>query len=298
MNSEQKDFFAKYPYIPKKFIAIDVETTGLNAGVDKIIEVAAIKFDLLSNEHLVFEELINPGFTVSSLITNITGITNAMLEGKESFLEIAQDLHEFIGDLPLVAYNAQFDKNFLFNEFSLANLELTNPFHCPMNLSKQAFTLPNYKLATVAKHCNVPLDGAHRAKADAIAAGRVFMCAATTLGHINEISPKKLSAKSSGANHKDYPPNELGKHYGQTIVFTGELSISRAEAFEAAAKVGLAIKSSVSKKTNYLIIGEQNENIVGASGISSKQIKAESLIDDGIDIQILDEDEFMTVAEE
>lgn len=295
MNNEQKAFLAKYPFIPTKFIAIDVETTGLIAGINRVIEVAAIKFDLLSNDHLVFEELINPGIEVSSFITNITGITNSMLVDKESFSEIAKDLHEFIDDLPIVAYNAQFDKSFLMSEFALAEFDLPNHFHCALNLSKLAFVLPNFKLATVAKHCNIPLNGAHRAKADAIAAGRVFMCAATTLGHLNEASLKKSYAKSARADHRDFIPNEFGELYGSTIVFTGELSMPRSEAFEAAAELGLEIKSGVSKKTDYLVVGEQDEAIVGSSGLSSKQVKAEVLIEDGFDIKILDEDEFITL---
>lgn len=293
MDDLTAEFLAKYPYIPTQFIALDAETTGLSADVDKIIEIAAIKFDLLSNEHPVFEALINPNVKVSRKITSITGITNAMLADQETFTDIAQDLKQFIGDLPIVAYNAKFDKGFLDTEFAHVGIQLSNHYHCALNLAKAAFNLPNYKLSTVAEHCNVPLNEAHRAKADAIAAGRVFMRAAVTLGHINEIATKKPFTKSSGADHKAYSPNEFGELYGQTIVFTGELSMTRAEAFEAAAELGLEIKSGVSKKTNYLVVGEQDENLVGPTGISSKQIKAEALVDEGFDIQILDEDEFI-----
>ncbi|MCU8044392.1 MULTISPECIES: 3'-5' exonuclease [unclassified Shewanella] len=295
MDKETADFLAKHPYIPTKFIALDAETTGFEAGIDKIIEVAAIKFDLLSNDHPVFESLINPNVKVPRKITTITGITNKMLVDQQTFADVAQDLKQFIGDLPIVAYNAKFDKGFLDAEFANVGIILNNHYHCALNLAKAAFNLPNYKLATVAEHCNVQLNEAHRAKADAIAAGRVFMRAAVTLGHINEITPKKPFTKSSGADHKAYSPNELGELYGQTIVFTGELSMTRAEAFEASAELGLEIKSGVSKKTNYLVVGEQDQNLVGPTGISSKQIKAEALIDEGFDIQILDEDEFMAL---
>ncbi|MGI2095498.1 exonuclease domain-containing protein [Shewanella glacialipiscicola] len=297
MDETTANFLAKYPYIPTQFIALDVETTGLNAGEDKIIEVAAIKFNLLSNDHPVFEALLNPHVKVSRQITSITGITNEMLTDQETFADIAQDLKAFMGDLPIVAYNAKFDKGFLQAEFANADITLNNHFHCAMNLAKLAFSLTNYKLATVAEHCSVPLEGAHRAKADAVAAGRVFMRSAVTLGHINEVAPKKSFTKSSGADHKAFPPNEYGELFGQTIVFTGELSITRAEAFEAAAELGLEIKSGVSKKTDYLVVGEQVEHLVGPTGISSKQIKAEALIDEGFDIQILDEDEFMALIE-
>lgn len=297
MDKETAEFLAKHPYIPTKFIALDAETTGLEAETDKIIEIAAIKFDLLSNDHPVFESLINPAVKLPRKITNITGITNKMLVDQPPFAELAQDLKAFIGDLPIVAYNAKFDKGFLDAEFANVGIVLNNHYHCALNLAKAAFSLPNYKLATVAKHCKIPLDEAHRAKADAIAAGRVFMCAAVTLGHINEIKPKSAFGKPKGADHKAYPPNEDGELYGQTIVFTGELSISRAEAFEAAAELGLDIKTGVSKKTDYLVVGEQDENLVGPSGISSKQLKAQDLIDEGFDIQILDEDEFMELIE-
>ncbi|MGI2147976.1 exonuclease domain-containing protein [Shewanella baltica] len=296
MDDLTAEFLAKYPYIPTQFIALDAETTGLSADVDKIIEIAAIKFDLLSNDHPVFEALINPNVKVSRKITSITGITNAMLADQETFTDIAQDLKQFIGDLPIVAYNAKFDKGFLDTEFANVGIILNNHYHCALNLAKAAFNLPNYKLATVAEHCSIPLNEAHRAKADAVAAGRVFMCAAVTLGHINEIIPKKPFTKSSGADHKAYSPNEFGELYGQTIVFTGELSMTRAEAFEAAVELGLEIKSGVSKKTDYLVVGEQDANLVGPTGISSKQIKAEALIDEGFDIQIIDEDEFITLA--
>ena len=295
MDDLTAEFLAKYPYIPTQFIALDAETTGLSADVDKIIEIAAIKFDLLSNDHPVFEALINPNVKVSRKITSITGITNAMLADQETFTDIAQDLKQFIGDLPIVAYNAKFDKGSLDTEFANVGIILNNHYHCALNLAKAAFNLPNYKLATVAEHCSIPLNEAHRAKADAVAAGRVFMCAAVTLGHINEIIPKKPFTKSSGADHKAYSPNEFGELYGQTIVFTGELSMTRAEAFEAAVELGLEIKSGVSKKTDYLVVGEQDANLVGPTGISSKQIKAEALIDEGFDIQIIDEDEFITL---
>ncbi|AVV83213.1 3'-5' exonuclease [Shewanella putrefaciens] len=293
MDKMTADFLAKHPFIPIQFIALDAETTGLEAGIDKIIEIAAIKFDLLSNDHPVFEALINPNVKVSRKITSITGITNKMLVDQETFADLAQDLKQFIGDLPIVAYNAKFDKGFLDAEFANVGILLNNHYHCALNLAKAAFNLPNYKLTTVAEHCAIALEDAHRAKADAIAAGRVFMCAAVTLGHINEIKPKTAFTNHKGADHKAYTPNEFGELYGQTIVFTGELSMTRSEAFEAAAELGLEIKSGVSKKTDYLVVGEQDENLVGPNGISSKQMKAEALIDEGFDIQILDEDQFM-----
>lgn len=297
MDKETAEFLAKHPYIPSNFVALDVETTGLDAGIDRVIEIAAVKFDLRKNDHIVFDTLLNPGIKIPRKITSLTGITNHMITEKPCFNYISNELKEFIGDLPIVAYNAKFDKGFMQEEFRRLGTFFGNKFLCAMNLSKLAFNLPNYKLATVAEHCNVPLDAAHRAKADAIAAGRVFMCAAVTLGHINENPPKKAYSKSSGTDHKAYTPNELGPMFGQTIVFTGELTMTRAQAFAAVSQLGFDIKNTVTKKTSYLVVGEQDANVVGQSGLSSKQMRVEVLRESGVDIQILDEDEFMALIE-
>ncbi|NLQ22330.1 DNA polymerase III subunit epsilon [Shewanella sp. S-1] len=295
MDDLTADFLVRHPYIPTKFIALDVETTGLDAGIDRVIELAAIKFDLRKNDHIVFDTLINPNVKISPKITSLTGITNLMLTDKPSFGTIANELKEFIGDLPIVAYNAKFDKGFIQEEFANLGVFFGNKFLCAMNLSKLAFSLPNYKLATVAAHCNVQLIEAHRAKADAIAAGRVFMCAAVTLGHINDNPPKKAYTKFSGADHKAYPPNELGPMFGQTIVFTGELSITRAEAFAAVSEIGFEIKNSITKKTNYLVVGNQDMTAVGQSGLSSKQIRVEVLRESGVNIKVINEDAFLAM---
>ncbi|MCS6232676.1 DNA polymerase III subunit epsilon [Shewanella baltica] len=288
-------FLVKHHYIPTQFIALDVETTGLDAGIDRVIELAAIKFDLRKNDHIVFDTLINPNVKISRKITSLTGITNLMLTDKPSFGTIANELKEFVGDLPIVAYNAKFDKGFIQEEFANLGIFFGNKFLCAMNLSKVAFSLPNYKLATVAEHCNIQLDEAHRAKTDAIAAGRVFMCAAVTLGHINENPPKKSYTKSSGTDHRSYPPNELGPMFGQTIVFTGELSVTRAEAFAAVSQLGFDIKNTVTQKTNFLVVGEQDANVVGPSGLSSKQMRVEVLRESGVNIKVINEAEFLAM---
>ncbi|MBW3514937.1 DNA polymerase III subunit epsilon [Shewanella sp. NKUCC01_JLK] len=295
MDDLTADFLVRHPYIPTKFIALDVETTGLDAGIDRVIELAAIKFDLRKNDHIVFDTLINPNVKISPKITSLTGITNLMLTDKPSFGTIANELKEFIGDLPIVVYNAKFDKGFIQEEFANLGIFFGNKFLCAMKLSKVAFSLPNYKLATVAEHCNIQLDEAHRAKADAIAAGRVFMCAAVTLGHINENPPKKAYTKSSGTDHRSYPPNELGPMFGQTIVFTGELSMTRAEAFAAVSEIGFEIKNSITKRTNYLVVGDQDLSVVGQSGLSSKQIRVGVLRESGVNIKVINETELYKI---
>ena len=94
------------------FIAFDFETTGLDSKSDRIIEVAAIKFENgeISDRYV---ELVNPQRDIPGVITDITGITNSMVQSKPNEEEIVDDLLSFLGDYPLVAHNIQFDEKFL-----------------------------------------------------------------------------------------------------------------------------------------------------------------------------------------
>lgn len=101
-----------------EYIILDLETTGLNPVTSDIIEIGAI---LVSEDKIVtkFSELVDPGTNIPAEITRLTGITNKMVKGKLSPEEAISKLKKFIGDLPVVAYNAYgFDIHFL-NKYRL-----------------------------------------------------------------------------------------------------------------------------------------------------------------------------------
>lgn len=83
-----------------------------------------------------------------------------------------------------------------------------------------------------------------------------------------------------------------GALYGETIVFTGALSIPRREAADMAAKAGCDVTNSVTKKVTMLVIGTQDKDKLGGYEKSSKHRKAETMIEKGLDIQILSEVDF------
>ena len=94
-----------------RFIAIDIETTGLSA-FSEIIEVSAIKFvDFEPVE--VFTTLCKSRKSISEEITEINHITNEMVADKPYFYQIVPSLRDFIGDFPLVGHNIDFDLKFL-----------------------------------------------------------------------------------------------------------------------------------------------------------------------------------------
>src|SRR5215469_4783465 len=89
---------------PPVRVALDLETTGLHAEQDTILEIAAIKFqgDTVLNR---FETLVAPGRSVPYRVQRLTGITPQQLIGAPSFESIASQLKLFLGDLPIVGHS-------------------------------------------------------------------------------------------------------------------------------------------------------------------------------------------------
>ena len=99
--------------LDQTYVVFDFETTGFNAGgADSIIEIGAVKMkggEILER----YDELINPGRPLPAKITEITNITDLMLEDKDNEENAVKRFIEWFGDLPMVAHNAKFDVSFL-----------------------------------------------------------------------------------------------------------------------------------------------------------------------------------------
>ena len=155
------------------FVAIDVETTGLSPTANELIEVSAIKYD--GNKKIdTFSTLIKPKVRIPYHITNITGITNDMVESYPEVEEVMPMLVEFIGNHPIVAHNANFDYKFIQsysnNSFSKNTLIDT------VSIGRRLYpNLPNHKLGTIAKHIGVTGDGFHRAEFDCECCAKIYI---------------------------------------------------------------------------------------------------------------------------
>ena len=104
------------------FIAIDLETTGLDPRQESIIEISAVKF-INGKQDSVFSHLINPNKPISSFIEDLTGINDSMVKGKPVFEDILDDFIDFIGNYPIVGHNVKFDIGFI-REHSKNKLDL------------------------------------------------------------------------------------------------------------------------------------------------------------------------------
>ncbi|HLE11355.1 MAG: hypothetical protein A2451_12370 [Bdellovibrionales bacterium RIFOXYC2_FULL_39_8] len=149
-----------------EIVILDFETTGLTPPYDRVIEVAAA---IVANNEIVdtFTHLMYPGRSIPYFITDLTGITTSMLKGKPSPEEIMPELKKFIGNRPIFAHNASFDKRFLEAEMARVGLTMNNPVLCTMILSRKLIPQAyNHKLSTLASHLNINATNAHRALAD------------------------------------------------------------------------------------------------------------------------------------
>jgi len=94
-------------------IVLDFETTGLSPQYgDRAIEIGAV---LIDNDRIAdrFQSLMNPGVRISSFIESYTGISNDMVAAAPPCEEVMEQFSEFMGQYPLVAHNASFDRKFL-----------------------------------------------------------------------------------------------------------------------------------------------------------------------------------------
>jgi len=150
-------------------IILDFETTGLspNCG-DRVIEAGAVAVE---DGAIVerFQTLMNPGVCVSSFIECYTGITNAMLSSAPPVAEGMTRLAEFLGNHPLVAHNAGFDRRFLDAELARLRRTRRQEMACTMLLSRRLYPdAPSHTLEALVRHKQLQTTGVHhRALADA-----------------------------------------------------------------------------------------------------------------------------------
>eukprot|EP01030_Chromulinospumella_sphaerica_P015496 gene15496-15306_t len=148
---------------------IDFETTGMSPGQGaRATEVAIV---LLESGKVVdrFQSLMKTGAWIPPFITELTGITNAMVQEAPEAASVMRDAARFVGDAPMVAHNASFDSKFWQAELALADTPAPQPFACTVLLSRRLYPqAPTHKLGPLVQHLGLPrAQRAHRALADA-----------------------------------------------------------------------------------------------------------------------------------
>jgi DNA polymerase-3 subunit alpha (Gram-positive type) len=175
------------------YVVFDLETTGLKPERCEIIEVGAVK---LINGEVVdrFQTFVNDGGIVPPNITQLTGITTAMLDGAPSSREVLGRFHEFCKGCCLVAHNAEFDMGFVRFHSDRFGLKFENKYADTLMLSRYLMhDLENHKLDTLCEELGVVLKDHHRASDDAEATGGVFL---KLLDMLKALDLEKLPVRS------------------------------------------------------------------------------------------------------
>ncbi len=154
------------PVSKSRYVAFDLETTGLNSGCDEIVEIGAVLVEngIITKE---YHQMVNPGCEMPSEASAINHITDDMLRGQPQIHEVLPAFLNFVGDNILAAHNARFDLGFLCQACMRNRFRIPMGFFDTMSLARYWPEAEDKKLISLATAAGVPIENAHRAIDDA-----------------------------------------------------------------------------------------------------------------------------------
>ena len=283
------------------YVAIDIETTGLDTSWCEIIELAAVRVEK-GKPIERFQELVKPDdLPIDPFIEGLTGITSDMLEDARKIDEVLPEFLRFVSDSPVVGQKVLFDISFIDSYTQSMGYGEFKPIACDtMRVSRILFPeMPHHRLSDNVDRCkeiagSVPDFGnAHRALADAEMASWCYEVMRPILVERYGEDPDRevaraRSAAKSGVSYKEFIAkltptveeiDEDNPFFGANVCFTGALStMTRKVAMQHAVNLGATPQSGVTKKTDYLVVGSFEFSASIKGNKSSKLIKAEELL--------------------
>lgn len=199
----------------KDYIALDLETSGLNPSDDKIIEIGMIKVidgDIAEQ----YTNLINPREKLTQRITQLTGITDEMVADKPPISDVIADIAEFVGELPLLGHNIIFDYSFLKKACVNNNIAFEKMGIDTLKIARRLLPEVEHKnLDYLCEHFHINPGNSHRALDDALSAHRLYL-------KMYEINPDDegftLPVQLQYAVKKDTPVTMPQKKYLQALI--------------------------------------------------------------------------------
>mgnify|MGYP001024698908 FL=1 len=295
--------------IPNNYVVFDIETTGLDPEFDEIIEIGAVKIkDGIKID--TFNSLIKPEYEIDEFITELTGITNGMVENAPSIDEVLPKFMDFIRDYIIIGHNVNFDINFIYDNLEELNIPpITNDFVDTLRISRRLIPeLKHHKLSDLANYFNIDTNGSHRSLKDVEITLEVLKNLNTMIiekyQNMDNFKDACKPKSHSGIRASDITTNntefdEENMLYDKYVVITGTLGkMLRKEAMQVIADLGGHCQDGVNKDTNYLILGNNDYNPILRGKKSSKLLKAENLKLKGQDIEIISENVFYDIIPE
>lgn len=300
------------------FVAIDFETANNLRSSVCSVGIVQVKNGKIYKE---VQSLINPLSEFHYYNTKIHGISEYMVHDAPTFEEFWPDMKSMIEGQLVIAHNASFDIGVL--QESLRQFQEPSPafeYGCSYRIAKKVWPeLYNHKLSTVSNYLGISLRH-HDALEDARAAGIITIKAMqnTQTNSVQQLAKlHKVKINSSIQKKKQLSPTRLNKadrsieilepestelnskhpFYGAQIVFTGRmLSMTRSKAAQLAVNCGAICKGTVDHQTNFLVVGD-NDLAKYVQGIkSAKMQKVEVMIQQGLPIEIVGEQDFLRLV--
>ena len=302
------------------FAAIDFETATSERS--SACAVGAVLFEDGSPTDKLRLLIRPPSNRYDPFNTYIHGIEPSDTRHSPPFPEVWEQVAGMVGDRLVIAHNTAFDLSVLRRSAEHYGYE-PHPFSflCSYRIARSAMPeAPSWSLDAMADEFGIPL-AHHDPLSDAEAAGLLWLALPRRFGvthsellerhgyrfgycHLSSYKPFSNATPSSSSGSlsaKDFTPraepDPEGPLFARKIVFTGTLeSMPRREAFQAAVDSGAMPSTSVSKRTDYLVVGATDLRMVGESGLSSNHRKAIAIAATGGSIQIIDEDRFVCLV--
>lgn len=280
----------------ERYVSLDFETA--NDDFSSICQVGIAT--LQDNKIYTFSSYIDP----EDIFTNtwLHGIDEDTVKGAPKFPEIIDKINDFIGDNIVISYGG-FDRaafiqvcekyNLKFPEYKWINA------HRIVRRHYKQFSERGYNLDNISNFLSINNDKHHDAENDAIVCLKIvekILCESEkNLSWWNDRIKRPISTERyDGLPEQDI--NIDGDLYGQTILFTGELNITRKEATILANKSGAKVVNTPSKKVNYLVVGNQDLKKIKGD-MSNKHKKILELNENGCNINIIKEDDFKVLIQ-
>lgn len=171
--------------LTKPLAIIDLETTGINLGVDRIIEIGMVKL-LPDGNRSVKRKLINPEMPIPQATTDLHGISNEMVKDAPTFRQVANEVKQFLDACDLGGYNSnRFDIPMLMEEFLRAEADFDMRGRKLIDVQKIFHMMEQRTLSAAYKfYCEKILEGAHSAEADAMATMEILEAQIVRYPHI------------------------------------------------------------------------------------------------------------------
>ena len=309
-----------------RFAVLDVETAN---PYDKG-SICSIGIVLVDGDQIVdsYYSLINPRSAFHQQNIAVHGITENDVMDAPTFFQAWTEIEPSIRDRVLVCYNATFDIYAL--EKAMYDAGFCNadyPYVCAMRITKNILNLEKYALHSIAEQFGIQYEN-HNALEDAAATAKILfvLCRQANAVCISDLA-RMADVPVLYMNSNSYYPEQdtsvvpcitqrrrnycqthsennctltygsSGCFKGKTIVFSGNLSCAdRSEAQRVVTEMGGVCKTSVSKNTNFVIVGSYDqETLLPECKVGQKVLKALQLKQEGYHLDILDEDAFLCI---